>query len=343
MKISKSILIQSVILLLILTGCGRKSANGKNMEQIQKEEGIPVRVMEISLTTYNETYTYNATLSGIEESTVSSMVGDVVTKINVKVGDYVNKDQVILNFPLDTPGAQYQQANSAYINTKNTYERMQRLFTQGAVSQQDMDNMETAYKVSLANYNTSQSMVNVKAPISGYLTNLFVNVGDKINPGEDLFTVSNTSRYKAVIWIPDSEIQKIKKGQKAEAKWNEELLHGTITSVAMAMDQGKKAFRTEVTFHNRTKYIASGITVSISVNTNTISNTFVIDRSSMIETGGKFFVWVVEDNKSVRKEIQIGQNNGINYQVTNGLAAGDKLITEGVSLVYDGSLVKVVD
>lgn len=342
MKQMKKQLIPILIVLFTLLGCGKKSAGGKNMEQIQKEEGIPVRVTELQTTTYNETYTYNATLTGIEESTITAMVSDVVTKINVKVGDFVQKDQIIISFPKDTPSAQYQQANSAFINARTTYERMQRLYAQGAISQQDMDNMETAYTVSLANYNTSQSMVNVKAPFSGYLTNLFVNVGDKVNYGTELFTVSNTNKYKAVIWIPDSEIQNIRKGQKALAYWNDEILNGQIFSVALAMDQNKKAFRAEVIFNTKTKYIASGVTVSISINVKSIPNTIVIDRNAMIESEGKHYVWTVIDNKALRKEIKVGQNNGIRYQVTEGLTAGEKLITEGMTMVYEGGLIKVI-
>jgi membrane fusion protein, multidrug efflux system len=333
--------ILSVVMLLAL-GCGKKTAGGKNMEQIQKEEGIPVRVAEIKKVTYAETLTYNAVMSGIEEATVTSMAGDVITNIKVKVGDHVNKDQVIMTFPIDTPAAGYQQANSAYLNAKVTYERMQRLFAQGAISQQDMDNVETGFKVAMANFNASASMINVKAPINGYVTNLFVNVGDKVNPGEELFTVSNTSRYKAVIWIPDSEINRVKKGQKATAKWNDVSFNGAVSSVALAMDQGRKAFRAEIVFKDKTRYMASGVTVEISIDTMSIPNTIVIDRSNMVENEGRFYLWVVENDKAVKREITVGSNNGIRYQVTDGLSVGDKLIVEGMSMVYESALVKVI-
>lgn len=343
MKRSLIILMSLIIGLLLISACSSKDKNGKNMEQIQKEEGIPVRVTELQNTTYTETLTYNAVLSGIEEAKATSMVSDVITKINIIVGDYVKKDQIILTFPTDTPAAQFQQANSAFLNIKTTYERMQRLFAQGAISQQDMENVETGYKVAQANFNASQSMINVKAPISGYVTNLLVNVGDKVNPGDELFTISNTNKYKAVIWVSDSEIQKIKKGQKVEAKWNDEILTGVVSSVAMAMDQNKKAFRAEIVFNTKTKYMASGVTVEISINTKTIPNTIVLERNSMVETEGKYYVWMLENNKALKKEITIGQNNGIRYQIKEGLNAGDVIITEGLSMVYEGSLVKVID
>lgn len=336
------ILVTLILLLISLIGCGKKNSNSKNMEQIQKEEGIPVRIKEIKPSVYLESYSYNAALSGIEESKVTAPVGDVISKINIKVGDYVQKDQIVLTFPQDTPAAMYKQANSAFLNAKSTYERMQRLFAQGAVSQQDLDNVETGFKVAQANYNSAQNMINVKAPISGFITNLFVNAGDNVASGNDLFTVSNTSKYKAVIWVPASEIQKIKKGQKAIAKWNDEILTGYITSVAMAMDQNSKAFRVEILFNSKTKYIASGVTVEINIEVLRVPNTIIIDRKSVIEIDGKLFVWVVENNKAVKKEIQTRHTNGIEYEVSSGLSEGDKLIVEGMTMVYDDALVKVV-
>jgi membrane fusion protein, multidrug efflux system len=334
------IVLTSLILLLGMSGCVKKQAE-KNMEQIQKEEGIPVRVTEIQPSTFVQTNTYNATLSGIEESVVKSMVSDVVAKINVKVGDYVKKDQVILSFPQETPSALYIQASLAFQNAKTTYERMQRLFSQGAISQQDLDNVTTAYNVAQANLNTSKSMIYVKAPISGYITTISVNPGDKVDSGADLLTVSNTSKYKAVIWIPDSEIQGMKKGLKATAQWNEEILSGYISSLAMAMDQSKKAFRAEIVFNTKTRYIASGVTVEVKINTLTIPNSIVVDRSSMLESGDKFYAWKVVNGKAVKNELQVGHNNGIEYEVKSGLTAGDQLITEGLTMVYEGCLVKV--
>jgi len=336
------IILLTVIVIVSFAACGKRQAS-KNMEQIQREEGIPVRIKELQPTTYVQSNTYNATLAGIEESVVSAKVSDVVVQINAKVGDYVNKDQVIVTFPQDTPSAQFIQASSAYQNAKVTYERMQRLFSQGAISQQDMDNVTTAFNVSKANYNTSYNLINVKAPISGYITAIYVNPGDLVGPGADLFTVSNTSKYKATIWIPDTEIKSMKKGLKVTAKWNDDTLTGYISSIAMAMEQNKKAFRTEVIFTNKPKYITSGVTVKITINTETIPNAIVLDRSAMVESAGKTYAWIVVNNKATRREIKVGHNNGIEYEITAGLNPGDKLITEGLTMIYEGCLVKVTE
>jgi membrane fusion protein (multidrug efflux system) len=263
-------------------------------------------------------------------------------KVNAKVGDYVKKDKVIVTFPQDTPSAQYEQANSAFLSAKQTHDRMQRLFEQGAISQQDMDNITTAYNVTKANLNTSSQLINVKAPISGYITAMKVNAGDQVMPADELFTVSNTSKYKAIVWVSDSDIQSVKKGQKAVAKWGEQTLLGRISSVSMAMDQDKKAFRTEIIFYTLPKQIISGVTLQINLEVERINGAIVLERKSLLEENGKKYVWLEKDKKALKTEITTGHDNGIEYEVISGLSAGDRVITEGISLLTDNCLVQII-
>jgi len=331
-----------ITLILSLIGCGKKQETAKNMEQLQKENGIPVRITEVKTRPFVQVLTYNAPLSGIEESTAKSMVSDVILSVNAKVGDYVKKDQVIITFPQDTPSAQYNQANSAFLNAKQTYERMTRLFVQGAISQQDMDNVTTGYNVAKANLNASSQMINVKAPISGYITAMKVNQADHVAPADQLFTISNISKYKSVIWVPDSEVQLIKKGMKAIAVWGEQTLTGRVSTISLAMDQDKKAFKTEIVFDTQPKQIISGVTLEIKLDVVNIPNAIVIDRKSIVEAGSAKYVWLEKDKKAVKTEIVTKHDNGIEYEVSSGLKAGDKVITEGISLLTDNALVQII-
>jgi len=312
------------------------------MEQLQKENGIPVRVTEIIPTSFVQELAYNAPLSGIEESTTKAMVSDIILKVNAKVGDYVKKDQIIITFPQDTPVAQYEQANSAYLNTKQSYERMQRLYSQGVISKQDLDNITTGYQVAKANLNAAAQMIQIKAPISGYITAMKVSTASRVESGDELFTVSNTTKYKATIWVPASDIQLIKKGLTAIANWGDQTLKGRISTVSLAMDQDQKAFKTEIIFDTHPKQIISGVTLQIRIEVARIDNAIVVERKSILEENNKKYVWLVRDNKAGKVEISTKHDNGIEYEVIAGLKNGDKMITSGISLLTDNCLVQVV-
>jgi hypothetical protein len=60
------ILTLTIILIAGLTACVKKQKASKNMEQLQKENGIPVRITEVVPRSFIQNLSYNAPLSGIE-------------------------------------------------------------------------------------------------------------------------------------------------------------------------------------------------------------------------------------------------------------------------------------
>ncbi|PKN72070.1 MAG: efflux RND transporter periplasmic adaptor subunit [Candidatus Cloacimonetes bacterium HGW-Cloacimonetes-3] len=333
----------AVLLMLLLFACGKKQDNAKNMEQIQNEEGIPVRQTIVEPSTFLQELTYNATLSGSEESTASAMVSDIITKINAKVGDRVQKDQIIISFPANTPAAQFEQATSAFNSIRTVYERMKRLHDQGAISRQDLDNVETQYQVSKANLAASEQMINVRAPISGIITAMLVNPSEKVFPGKDLFTVASTNGYKAAIMVPESEIGKIKKGMKATATSLEETINGKVSDISLAMDMDSKAFRVEVMFPGINKKINYGVTAEVNIVILSKPNTIVVQREHLVYENGDKYVWLNIGDKAVKTPVVTGLDSSLEFEITSGLNSGDVLITEGINMLNENAKLRVID
>ncbi len=339
----RKLLVPAICIALLLGACGKKTEESKNIEQIQAEQGIPVRQKEINPSTFNQQLSYNAVLSGIEESTAKAMVGDIIVSIKARIGDRVQKNQVIVTFPENTPAAQYEQATTAYNSIKLVYERMQRLHAQGAVSRQDLDNVETQYKVSRANLETSKKMIQVSAPIDGIITNIMVNPADHVFPGGDLFTVANTSRFKTILWIPESDIKLVKIGTPATAKWNDEVLTGRVTQISMALDPNNKAFRVEAEFANTNRKFAPGITAEVNLMVTQKANTIIVERQYLGNENGGHYVWVNVDNKAVKRAVVLGMDNQLEYEIISGLNPGDLLITAGLNLLTENVQLLVIE
>lgn len=343
MKIKHIVILIMVIILVALSSCSKKKEDAKNMEQLQNELGIPIRVKTIELDTFEQFLRYNSVLGGIEESTAQAMVSDVIIAINAKVGDRVSKGDVIVRFPLNTPAAQYEQASSAFSSITAVYNRMQRLYEQGAISLQDFENVQTQYKVSQANLNASEQMINVRAPISGIITNIMVNPSEKTHPGQDLFTVSSTGGYKAIIMVPDTEIAKVRKGSKVTAKWMDKTITGKISSIAMAMDQAAKAFRVEASFPGLNKEISFGVTAEINIEVLSKPKTVVVERQHMVYENGEYYVWINQGDIAIKKPIKVGLDNSLEFEVVEGLNPGDVLITEGINMLTENAKLRVIE
>lgn len=336
-------IILSLVLVFALAACGGKKEKSKSMQDIQKDQGMPVRIKTMEAETFIQQLRYNALLSGSEESTAQSTLSEAVAGIHAKVGDRVSKGQVIISFPANAAAAHYEQASTAYLAQKQAYDRMQRLFDKGAVSRQELDNLDTAVKVSKANLDASENMIKVRAPISGIITAIHVNLAELAYPGKDLFTVSATNGYKAIIMVPDKDVTMIKKGAEVTATVNGETLKGRVSQIAMALDIYTRALRVEAIFPGLNKNISYGSNAQVSVNVFSKPNCLVVNREHIQFENGNAWVWVNESGHALRRQIQTGLSDQLHFEVVSGLSEGDQLIIEGGNLLSEDTLLRVID
>lgn len=342
MKRQILLIIMTVLVSMTLISCKKKQDDAKSMEQLQSELGLPVRTEQITATTFEQILRYNATLTGIEESTPQAMVSDIITKITAKVGDRVNKGDIIVSFPANTPAAQYEQARTAFSSISAIHDRMQRLYEQGAISLQDYENVQTQYKVSKANLEASEQMIHIRAPLSGVITAIMVNPSERVFPGKDLFTVASTDGYKASIMVPESEIAKVKKGAKVTAKWDSHEITGRVSMISMAMDMNAKAFRIEAVFPGYRKDISYGVTADIGIEVLRKPNVIVVQRHHIVSENGNYYVWKAVNGTAQRVQITTGLDNQMEYEVVSGLAEGDEIITHGIKSLVEGTKIRLI-
>ena len=104
-----------------LAGCNKdktsEEINKKSMAQIYSEEGTPVNIATVRTSSFQTALSYDATVNGIYESTASAKLSDSMESVKYSVGDWVDKDAVVVTFPKDNPSANYYQAKSVYENT----------------------------------------------------------------------------------------------------------------------------------------------------------------------------------------------------------------------------------
>ncbi|WP_337873402.1 efflux RND transporter periplasmic adaptor subunit [Ignavibacterium sp.] len=331
-----------IISILMLTSCSDDKLETKSMDEIRNEDGIPVQVEEVKYQPFDKYLTFFSKLTGIKEATKGSIVGGKIERINASVGDYVREKQVIVEFDIYNPGVQYEQAKSAYENLKKNYERVKALLDAGETSQANYDAIETQYLVAKRNYESVRQMLFIEAPFDGILVDMKVNVGDNVNGDIPLFTVSQTNKMRSKIWVSEKEISQFKKGMKAITEYNGQQFVGKVVEISLAMDPAKQAFFVEVEFDNPKGIIKSGVTNEIKILTYEKPNAIIIQRNLVNKDENGNYVFVVENDKAVKRYITKGNESGLFYEVSSGLQIGDKLVVKGASQLEEGSRVKVI-
>lgn len=334
----------SLLAALVLSGCAKEEKEPeKSMEQIRKEQGEPVRIVNVQPAVFEEYITAPSTLSGYMEMIKRSYFGDKVIGVKAKVGSYVEEGQVVIVFPTDNPTIQYEQAKAGYENAKKNYERMKSLYDSGDIAKVRLDEVETGYIVAKRNFESIKQMIEIESPISGVIVDLFVKEGEDVGSGKPLFKVAQINRMIAKLWVTSEEQAQLRIGMKAEAKWNGDTYFGKVTEIAEAMDPQRKAFGVEVVFPNRAKELKSGATVDVSIRTLLKENAIVAPKKVVKKDEKGDYIFLEKMGQAVKRYVTTGLVNSKTIEIIEGLNPDDKLITEGYAFLEDGSKVKVVE
>jgi RND family efflux transporter MFP subunit len=312
------------------------------MEQIQKEEGIPVEIEPVAPQHFEKVLAFYGKFKGQRETTVGAMIGGRIEKINFSPGDNVKKDDVIIQFPMDSPGSQIQQAQSTYENSKKTYERMKSLYEKGEIAQAQFDGAQTRYEVDKRNYETMKDMLKLDAPYDGTITEFIVHEGDNVAAKDPLFTVAKLDTMMIRVWLSDEERMIIKKGMKAIATVNTQSFSGKVSVLSFSVNQMKEAFYADLIFDNRKREILAGTIADIRIVIYENKNAIVVPRNLINHEDGKAYVFLAGEEKAIKQYVVIGNDNGIDYEIADGLNINDPLITKGSVRLNDGTKIKVI-
>ncbi len=325
----------AVMAVMMISGCTGKKETAQETDagivQIHESAGTAVNVRVLNPEDFSVYLKYPSIVYAQSESTAYASISDVVRKINVKIGDRVEQDQVILSLSMDNQI--YRQAALAWENAQKSYERNRILFANGDISRQNFDHITMQYELARANYNAAWDMINIKAPISGTITQINVHPTANVNPGAALFTVSGRNGYEARFYVGADEIERIRSGARVFIDHGRNDgspdIEGRITQVSLVMDSTKQAFPVTASFDMNNRKIASGMGVDIAVETYRNEKAIVVSRSELTRTEEGYQAYIAQGNKSEAVPVQLGQAQGLKYEVIQGLESGDLLVCDG--------------
>jgi len=340
----RSMTIASVILLssIFFFNCSGSEEESKSMEQIQKEEGIPVVVEKVTLQKFGKYLTFYGKFKGYKETTIGAAIGGRIEKINALPGAKVKENQVIIEFPEDSPASQYQQAKSGYLNSKKTFERMKALHDKGEIAQAQFDGIATKYAVDKRNYETMKDMLKLDAPYDGVLTEVMVHEADNVKGKDPLFTIAQLNKMKIRIWLSDAERMDIKKGMSVIASIAGKTYPGKVSDLSMSVDPMKQAFYADLIFNNPAGEILPGLTADVKVVLYENEQAIIIPRNLLKKDNSGTFVCLANGSTVKKQMVTIKNESSVYYEIGSGLQTGDPLIVKGSARLTDGAKIKVV-
>ncbi len=279
----------------------------------------------------------------------SEFVG-AVSMISVREGEHVKKGQVLLR--IDDGGLKQtislQKSQTAL--AKTVYERQERLWTQKIGSEIEYLQAKTNYdsqRSQLAQLNKQLEKAVVRAPFTGQVDDIMVEVGQVVSPGVmPLLRLVSTQKMYVEADVPERYLLTVSKGTPVRVD----------VPVLNTSFDGLISYRaTHVSTENRTFRVTVDIDPNIQVNPNLLSTLHIFDYinpeallipASIISenASGEEFVFIIDkDNQAQKVFIQTGYAENGMVEVVEGLEEGATIISEGARLVKENQPVQIIE
>ena len=322
---------------IIMTPQQAKSANVKVEEVKMGEFQSTLHVSGLVMTDQSSEVTLVATQAGTVNFSKSLMSDGAPVKAGQCVATVSPK-----NIEDGDPGA---HARVAYETAKAEYERAKQLVADQIISQREFQQIKATYDDARVTFEAqmahrSGSGVNVNSPKAGYMKTRLVQEGEYVAAGAPIAVIAQSNRLWIRADVPVSHTHLLPTIQSANFRmaccdivYNLKDMGGRVRSYARSTE-GRAAYVPLIFEFDNTGGIVAGSYADIWLMTGERRNVIAIPITALTESQGAKFVYVqTAPDAYVRREVTLGESDGVRIEVKSGLKAGEKLVVSGAYAV----------
>jgi RND family efflux transporter MFP subunit len=299
---------------------------------------------------------------------VAPIDGRLTRVLEVALGTPVSRGQELARLlpPPSTPGdlpqlqRAHAEAQTAFALATRDRERAERLTSAGAAPQKRLDEARAAEEqakarlaaaeASLAQFQsaraggatTAEGLFIVRAPVSGVIAHRDATTGANVTLGTILFRVVDASQVHVVGQVPEGEAARVRLVSGAEIEVPGQpgrLPAGRLASVGQVLDRESRTLPIIFAFDNRILRLPVGQTVFLHLLMNTTARRPVVPATALVDDAGRPIVFVQRAGETFeRRAVTLGARAGDLVQITDGVKAGERVVTKGAYLVRLASL-----
>ena len=311
---------------------------------------VTVSVTTPQLSEYTPTISVHGRLASKAQQKLSFKVSGLVQHVAVEEGQQVNKGDLLASLDQQEITAQQQQAHAVFTNTQDNLARAKRLYQQGLISNEMLNNAQTEFDVArsdltIATFNLKHA--EIRASGDGLVLKRYIEPNELVSPGQTAFLLSNQDAGWVLRGaVTDRHILNLHVGQSAvvtlDAYDNTEF-DATVSETAAAADPTTGLFEIELRLQPTDKTLLSGFVASAKVFTDNTETVYLLPVASIV-SGNKNSIDVFllnSDNIARLATLQIAFIQANTVAVRTPLPANTRIVVNGASFVRDGMRVQI--
>lgn len=336
-----------VLSVLLFIGCGSKEEPSAPVASAGPQRTIQAAVVEAKSTSVPIRVEVTGQVAPIFQATLSSRIQGTIETLLVREGSRVSKGQLLIQLDSRDLQADLARAHAEIENAKAHLDRMNQLYTQDAVSKQEMENATRAYRVADANRKAVEAQLSytmVRAAFDGIITEKKVEAGELASPGQPLLRMEDPLHLRLETTVAEGDLKSVSRGDKIQVvidALGESVLTGTVSQILPAGDPHTHTFMVKVDLP-KVEELKSGMFGRLSLEKGT-TQTILVPVTALVVRGELSSVYVVGSDQVARlRWVKVGRRFDKQVEILSGLNESERVLAEG-SRGADGITVQVVE
>ena len=270
-----------------------------------------------------------------------------IASINFRDGVAVSKGTLLVGLDAATQSAELDQAKASLGLALANHQRNQDLFARKFISQQALDNTQAGLKVQEAVLALAQARfdkMRIRAPFSGIVGIRQISIGDYVKEGQELVNIEDIRTLKVDFRLPESYLGQLRPGQRLEVSSDAmpgQVFTALLEAIDPLVDAGGRAISLRAQLPNGEARLRPGMFVRVRLIFAQRQNVLLIPEQALVPDSKAPYVYRVSEGQVKRAPIKIGLRRDGQVEVSEGLSAGDEIVTAGQLKLRDGAAVRI--
>jgi RND family efflux transporter MFP subunit len=332
-------------LLAFLISCGGDVEH----QELEKVEKVRVRATSYEKTGYEFTLDFSGEVKAWKKVNLSFNVRGKIDRFHFDEGQKVNKGDLMARLEKDDYQALRDQSHAQWEKAKRDYERGRRLREEGSIPEQLVQDAQTALKAAAAALEAAE--LNLKhcllyAPFSGHVAYRYGEEKEMVAGGQTVFTLMDLSRVLVEVGVPEKNIDRIKKGQKASIDFEAipgKIFEGIVTQVAISSLPDIRLFKVEITVDNPKHIVKPGMTAVSTIVIEKMESVYIFSLDAAVLRNGRRVIFLASNGRAKKVTLEDYIISGDKIIVRDPLPEGGQIITAGQDILFDSMQISVIN
>lgn len=330
-----------------LAGCSRAEPNngqgGRGGPGGGGPPAMPVEVASSRTDTVVDAIVATGQIEAVQSIELRPEVDGRIVDILVREGAPVRQGDPLFKIDDAELRAQVDRLEAENDLAQQALRRTRELIQQNASSEADLEQAQANARSTKAQLDLFQLRLErtvVRAPFSGLVGERFVSLGDYVTTSTRLAGLQTIDPQRAAFQVPERYAERLKVGQKVEftvAALPDTTFGGVVDFVDPVVQLPARTITVKARVRNPGRQLRPGMFIEVRLATDRRTDAVIVPEDAILPLQGASYVWVINDGKASRRQVQLGVRMPGFVEIADGLGPGEQVVVGGLERLSEGA------